>query len=87
MSIVGPRPLSVMHYERDKAQGNVTRSLLKGGLLGLGHINKGTSEMGNSIYEYEYVEQYQERSSFGLLKLDLWIVWKGMIVIFKGGGH
>ena len=41
MSIVGPRPLSVLHYERDKAQGNVTRSLLKGGLLGLGHINKG----------------------------------------------
>ena len=29
MSIVGPRPLSVLHYERDKAQGNVTRSLLK----------------------------------------------------------
>ena len=87
MSIVGPRPLSVMHYERDKAQGNVTRSLLKGGLLGLGHINKGTSEMGNSIYEYEYVEQYQNRSSFGLLRLDLWIIWKGVIVIFKGGGH
>lgn len=87
MSIVGPRPLSVMHYERDKAQGNVTRSILKGGLLGLGHINKGTAEMGNSIYEYEYVEQYQKRSSFGLLRLDLWIIWKGIIVILKGGGH
>lgn len=87
MSIVGPRPLSVLHYERDRAQGNVTRFLLKGGLLGLGHINKGTSEMGNSIYEYEYVEQYQKRSSFGLLRLDLWIIWKGIIVILKGGGH
>ena len=87
MSIVGPRPLSVLHYERDKAQGNVVRSLLKGGLLGLGHINKGTEEMGNSIYEYEYVEQYQNRSSFGLLRLDLWIIWKGIIVILKGGGH
>ncbi|MDB2649807.1 sugar transferase [Porticoccaceae bacterium] len=87
MSIVGPRPLSVLHYERDKEQGNVTRSLLKGGLLGLGHINKGTSEMGNSIYEYEYVEQYQKCSSFGLLRLDLWIIWKGIIVILKGGGH
>ena len=87
MSIVGPRPLSVLHYERDKEQGNVTRSLLKGGLLGLGHINKGTSEMGNSIYEYEYVEQYQELSSFRLLRLDLWIIWKGIIVILKGGGH
>lgn len=87
MSIVGPRPLSVLHYQRDKAQGNVTRSLLKGGLLGLGHINKGTSEMGNSIYEYEYVDEYLNRSSFGLLKLDLWIIWKGIIVILKGGGH
>jgi lipopolysaccharide/colanic/teichoic acid biosynthesis glycosyltransferase len=87
MSIVGPRPLSVLHYERDKAQGNVTRSLLKGGLLGLGHINKGTSEMGNPIYEYEYVNEYLNRSSLSLLWLDLWIIWRGVLVIMKGGGH
>lgn len=87
MSIVGPRPLSVLHYERDKAQGNVTRSLLKGGLLGLGHINKGTAEMGNSLYEYQYIDEYLNRSSFGLLRLDLWIIWKGTIVILKGGGY
>ena len=87
MSIVGPRPISVLHYERDKDQGNVTRSLLRGGLLGLGHINKGTSEMGNPVYEYEYIDQYLERSSFGLLMLDLWIIWKGVLVIIKGGGH
>ena len=42
MSIVGPRPLSTVHYERDMNQGNVARFLLRGGLLGLGHINKGT---------------------------------------------
>lgn len=87
MSIVGPRPISVLHYERDKAQGNVTRSLLRGGLLGLGHINKGTSEMGNPIYEYEYIDQYLKRSSFSLLLLDFWIIWKGILVIIKGGGH
>jgi lipopolysaccharide/colanic/teichoic acid biosynthesis glycosyltransferase len=87
MSLVGPRSISVLHYERDLAQGNVTRKLLKGGLLGLGHINKGTSEMGNPIYEYEYLDQYIKRSSFGLLCLDLLIIWKGIQVIFKGGGH
>jgi len=87
MSIVGPRPLSVLHYERDKEQGNVTRFLLKGGLLGLGHINKGTSEMGNSEYEYQYIDEYIKRSSFGILRLDLWIIWKGIILILKGGGH
>jgi lipopolysaccharide/colanic/teichoic acid biosynthesis glycosyltransferase len=87
MSIVGPRPLAILHYERDNAQGNVTRLLLRGGLLGLGHINKGTSEMGNPAYEYEYVDQYIKRSSFGLLMLDLWIIWRGLLVIFQGGGH
>lgn len=87
MSIVGPRPLSILHYERDRAQGNVTRFLLRGGLLGLGHINKGTSEMGNPSYEYEYVDQYLKRSSFGLLCLDLWIIWRGILVIIKGGGY
>ena len=87
MSIVGPRPLSLLHYERDKAQGNVTRFLLRGGLLGLGHINKGTDEMGNPVYEYEYVDQYLKRSSWGLLMLDLWIIMKGAQLIVKGGGH
>jgi lipopolysaccharide/colanic/teichoic acid biosynthesis glycosyltransferase len=87
MSIVGPRPLSVMHYDRDQAQGNITRKLLKGGMLGLGHINKGTIEMGNPAYEYEYVNEYLNRTSFGLLRLDLWIIWKGISVIVKGGGH
>lgn len=87
MSIVGPRPLSVLHYQRDKDQGNVTRSLLKGGLLGLGHINKGTAEMGNSLYEYKYIDEYLKRSSLQLLMLDLWIIWKGIKLILKGGGH
>jgi lipopolysaccharide/colanic/teichoic acid biosynthesis glycosyltransferase len=87
MSIVGPRPLSVLHYERDLQQGNVTRRLLRGGLLGLGHIHKGTSEMGNSEYEYEYIREYRARSAISLLKLDLWIIWRGIVVISKGGGH
>ena len=87
MSIVGPRPLSELHYKRDLEQGNVSRSLLKGGLLGLGHINKGTEEMGNSIYEYEYIDEYLNRSSLSLIFLDLWIIWRGIILILKGGGH
>lgn len=86
MSIVGPRPLAVHHYERDLAQGNVTRSLIKGGLLGFGHIWKGTPEMGNPEYEYEYVRRYINSSSFSLLLLDLKIIWKGILVMVKGKG-
>jgi len=86
MSVVGPRPLSVLHYERDRAQGNVTRFLIKGGLLGLGHIRKGTPEMGNPVYEYEYIDKYMTLSSFGLLLLDLKIIGKGIAVMLKGKG-
>lgn len=87
MSIVGPRPLSVLHYERDRQQGNVTRFLIRGGLLGLGHINKGTAEMGNPSYEYEYVDNYLKLSPFKMLWLDMWVIWRGFLLIIKGGGH
>jgi lipopolysaccharide/colanic/teichoic acid biosynthesis glycosyltransferase len=63
MSLVGPRPLSEIHYHRDLQQGNVSRKLLRGGMLGLGHINKGTQEMGNPLYEYEYIDQIMHKSS------------------------
>jgi lipopolysaccharide/colanic/teichoic acid biosynthesis glycosyltransferase len=86
MSIVGPRPLAVIHYERDRGQGNVSRMLLRGGLLGLGHVMKGTPEMGNPLYEYEYIDQYLKRSSFRLLLLDLKIIWRGILVIARGKG-
>jgi hypothetical protein len=43
--------------------------------------------MGNPVYECEYIDQYMKRSSFGLLMLDLWIIWKGVLVIVRGGGH
>ena len=87
MSIVGPRPLAIVHYERDYAQGNVTRKLLRGGLLGLGHIHKGKPDFGNPIYEYDYIDQYIKRSEIGLLWLDLKIIWSGILLILKGGGH
>ena len=87
MSIVGPRPLAVIHYERDVAQGNVSRKFLKGGLLGLGHIMKGKPQFGNPIYEYEYIDQYIKQSELGLMWLDLTIIWRGILLILKGEGH
>ncbi len=86
MSIVGPRPLAVHHFERDLAQGNITRKLLRGGLLGLGHIHKGTEEMGNPQYEYEYLNYCVNNSSWQILKLDASIILKGIKLMLKGEG-
>ncbi|MFV0266666.1 MAG: sugar transferase [Draconibacterium sp.] len=87
MSFVGPRPLAVHHYERDLAQGNVTRRLIRSGLLGYGHVRKGTSEFGKPLYEYEYVYRYLHFSPFQLLMTDLYVIWRGILVVLKGGGH
>jgi lipopolysaccharide/colanic/teichoic acid biosynthesis glycosyltransferase len=87
MSIVGPRPLAIHHFERDLAQGNVPRSLIRGGLLGYGHVRKGTPEFGQPIFEYEYVYRYIHYSPLRLLLLDLYVIWKGIQVMTKGGGH
>lgn len=86
MSFVGPRPLAVHHYERDLAQGNVSRKLIKGGLLGLGHIHKGTEQMGRPDFEYEYINTYINGSSLELLLLDLNILWKGLLLVIRGKG-
>ena len=60
--------------------------LLKGGLLGLGHVMKGTPQMGNPVYEYEYADKYIKLSPLGLLWLDLKIIGRGLKVIVQGKG-
>ena len=86
MSVVGPRPLAVHHYQRDRKQGNITRFLIKGGMLGLGHVMKGTPQMGDPVYEYEYIDRYLKLSSIALLWLDLKIIGRGIKVVLRGKG-
>ncbi|MCF6303995.1 MAG: sugar transferase [Rhodobacteraceae bacterium] len=86
MSVVGPRPLAVHHYQRDLNQGNIARKLLRGGILGLGHIRKGTSQMGDPRFEYEYIDAMQKLGPLPAFGLDIWIIWRGLLVVFKGGG-
>lgn len=86
MSLVGPRPLSTLHYNRDLKQGNVTRTLLTGGVLGLGHIRKGTAQMGDPEFELEYAEMYKSATTFRLLALDLWVIKMGIRLMLKGQG-
>ncbi|WIM07000.1 MAG: sugar transferase [Candidatus Nitricoxidivorans perseverans] len=86
MSMVGPRPLAVHHYERDLAQGNVSRRVIKAGLLGPTQALKGTSRFGNSEVEYEYIDNYMRLSPLGLLWYDLTIIARclGVVVEAKG---
>ena len=78
-----------MHYEcRLSSRKIYLDFLIRGGLLGLGHIHKGTEQMGNSEYEYEYIDNYINMSSFSLMLFDIKIIIKVNYFDVKGaGGH
>lgn len=87
MSFVGPRPLSDIHYARDLEQGNITRKYLRGGLLGMGHIKKGTTEFGNPIFEYEYLDIINRGRPLKIFFTDIFIIFKGFLLMLKGQGY
>ena len=62
MSFVGPRPLLVIIMKRTLIKVTYPEGF-RGGLLGLGHIHKGTENMGTPDYEYEYIDSYINKSS------------------------
>ena len=87
ISLIGPRALSVEHFYEDCNQGNTYRKIIKAGLIGLGHANKGTIEMGNPKYEYQYVDAYINSSMIEFYYLELKIIVKSIFLMLKGGGH
>ena len=87
LSIVGPRPLSKIHFQEDVKNGNTVRKFLTAGLIGNGHIHKGTHKMGDPEPEYEYFNRMISGNNWEILKLDLWILYKSILLIIKGGGH
>lgn len=86
MSFVGPRPLAVHHYQRDLAQGNVSRMLLKGGLVGQGQALKGTDDLGSPEAEYDYIDNYLKLSALGLFWHDIRIMARSLKVVFEAKG-
>jgi lipopolysaccharide/colanic/teichoic acid biosynthesis glycosyltransferase len=87
MSVVGPRPLAWHHFERDVAQGNVARRLIKGGLFSDVHTRKGTDAFRMPDLEYNYLVQYMQRRALSLLGLDLRIILRGARMVLQGKGY
>ena len=86
MSLIGPRPLATIHYEKELQNGNLFRKFVRGGLLGLGHVRKGTAEMGDPRWDFEYMYQLLTASKVELFLLDLSIIKRGVRLMLKGEG-
>lgn len=79
MSLVGPRPLADHHYQRDLAQGNVHRKLLKAGLFGPSQALKGTQFYGEQDEEYRYLDAVHRMPAAGLILYDIKLICLGLL--------
>jgi lipopolysaccharide/colanic/teichoic acid biosynthesis glycosyltransferase len=86
MSLVGPRPLALHHYQRDSAQGNVQRRMIKAGLFGPSQALKGTAQYGQQDDEYEYLDAVLRMPARQLLLYDLKLICQGLFRVAQGRG-
>jgi lipopolysaccharide/colanic/teichoic acid biosynthesis glycosyltransferase len=86
MSLVGPRPLSSLHYHRDLDQGNYTRRLLRGGLVGYGHVHKGSPNFGRPDFEFIYADIMTNGTSWEQCKTDASVVFQASRLFLRGQG-
>jgi len=88
MSFVGPRPYPEENYYALLKTGVHSKRLLKGGLCFPIQALKGKWDEHPDRLEYDelVVTKYLERSAFGVLLLDLKIIFSTLIVVIRGGG-
>jgi lipopolysaccharide/colanic/teichoic acid biosynthesis glycosyltransferase len=86
MSLVGPRPLADHHYQRDLAQGNVHRKLLKAGLFGPSQALKGTQFYGQQDEEYRYLDAVNRMPAARLILYDIKLICLGLLRVAQGRG-
>jgi lipopolysaccharide/colanic/teichoic acid biosynthesis glycosyltransferase len=83
MSIVGPRPPVVGELEMEKnlPQGYKTRFKVMPGMTGLAQVSgRNSLNWNNKIsYDLEYIEKFNK---FGII-IDIWIILKSILVVFK----
>lgn len=85
MSIVGPRPHAIAHNElyRNLISGYMLRHKVKPGITGLAQVNglRGeTEEISKMESRVKYDIEYIQKWSLGL---DLWIILRTILIIFK----
>jgi len=102
MSLVGPRPLFPDHYKADLALDVESLQHIKAGLFGLLQASKGdqalraafarmsdrTPAQTRTLRQIDqfYFDKYRTASSIELMRLDLWILWKCLLVVLKAEG-
>ena len=85
MSLVGPRPWPPEMVERQAAEGRDYRNRVLAGLTGPAQVTKGEAIPFEDL-DLLYLERSSTFSGWALLRYDLQILWRTVVVIARGEG-
>jgi lipopolysaccharide/colanic/teichoic acid biosynthesis glycosyltransferase len=85
ISLVGPRPWPPHMVERQVAEGLDYRNRILAGLTGPAQVTKGQGIPYEDL-DSRYLERTSTLSSWGLVRYDLEILWRTVVVIARGEG-
>jgi lipopolysaccharide/colanic/teichoic acid biosynthesis glycosyltransferase len=85
ISLVGPRPWPPEMVQRQVAEGHDYRNRIPAGLTGPAQVTKGEAIPFEDLDVF-YLERYSTLSSWALVRYDLQIMWRTVLVIARGEG-
>ena len=85
MSLVGPRPWPPEMVRRQVAEGRDYRNRIPAGLTGPAQVTKGEGIPFEDL-DWRYLERCGSLSSWALVRYDLQILWRTVVVIARGEG-
>ena len=87
MSLVGPRPWPPSMVANQVAQGLTYRNEFVAGWTGPAQVEKGVTETaGYAVLDVAYVEAARAAGARTLLRMDIAILWKTLLVMARGEG-
>ena len=86
LSMVGPRPVNPVNYQKLLDQGITTKDEVKAGLTGNYQSHKGEPNINQDKLDREYINYCLNNSNWKILILDLKILFCTLLVIFKAKG-
>ena len=87
MSLVGPRPWPPSMVAKQVADGVTYRMEFIAGWTGPAQVEKGVTESaGYTRLDIDYVSNCRTRSASEIIRMDLSLLWRTVVVIAKGEG-
>ena len=86
LSMVGPRPVNPVNYEKILNSGITTKAEIKAGLTGNYQARKGEEGISQDKLDREYINFYLNNPSWRILLLDIKILSRTLVIIFRAEG-